>query len=90
MFFSENNHIHGGCFLLPVECSDVTCYTLIMTYKFATVILQEGKWYIARAVELGVVSQGKTVPEALKNLKEAAELFLEIKKTTGHWSLFIG
>lgn len=48
-----------------------------MTYKLATVIIQEGKWYIARAIELGVVSQGKTVPEALKNLKEAVELFLE-------------
>lgn len=48
-----------------------------MTYKLATIITQEGKWYVARAVELGVVSQGKSVSEALKNLKEAVELFLE-------------
>lgn len=48
-----------------------------MTYRFATVITREGKWHVARAIELGVVSQGKTVSEALKNLKEAAELYLE-------------
>lgn len=48
-----------------------------MTYKIATVIIQEGKWYVAHAIELGVVSQGKSIPEALENLKEAVELFLE-------------
>lgn len=48
-----------------------------MTYKFATVIIQEGRWYVARAVELGVVSQGRSIPEALDNLKEAVELYLE-------------
>lgn len=48
-----------------------------MTYRFSTIITQEGKWYVARAVELGVVSQGKSVPEALNNLKEAVELYLE-------------
>ncbi len=48
-----------------------------MTYRFATVLTQEGKWYVARAVELGVVSQGKNISEALENLKEAVELYLE-------------
>ena len=48
-----------------------------MTYKLATVITREGKWYVARAVELGVVSQGRTVPEAMANLKEAVELYFE-------------
>jgi len=48
-----------------------------MTYKFATVITEEGKWYVARAVELGVVSQGKTIQQALENLKEAVALYLE-------------
>jgi predicted RNase H-like HicB family nuclease len=32
---------------------------------------------VARCLELGVVSQGKTVEEAQKNLKEAVELYLE-------------
>jgi len=48
-----------------------------MTYKFTTVINKEGKWFVARCLELGVVSQGKTVEEAERNLKEAAELYLE-------------
>ena len=48
-----------------------------MTYRFTTVIIQEGKWYVARCVELGVVSQGKTIERAQENLKEAVELYLE-------------
>jgi len=48
-----------------------------MTYKFTTIINREAKWYVARCVELGVVSQGKTIEEAQKNLKEAVELYLE-------------
>ncbi len=48
-----------------------------MTYKFTASIVKEGKWYVARAVELGVVSQGKTIDDARKNLEEAVELFLE-------------
>jgi len=49
----------------------------IRTYRLATVITEEGKWHVARAIELGVVSRGKTVNDALKNLKEAVELYLE-------------
>lgn len=48
-----------------------------MTYKFTTIIKQEDKWYVARCIELGVVSQGKSIEQAQKNLKEAVELYLE-------------
>ncbi|MDP3902258.1 MAG: type II toxin-antitoxin system HicB family antitoxin [bacterium] len=48
-----------------------------MNYKFTTIINKEGKWYNAKCAELGVVSQGKTIEEAQKNLIEATELFLE-------------
>ncbi len=48
-----------------------------MIYRFSTIITQEGKWNVARAVELGVVSQGKTIQESIENLKEAVELYLE-------------
>ena len=48
-----------------------------MTYRFTTIINKEGKWYVARCVELGVVSQGKNIEEAQNNLKEAVELYLE-------------
>ena len=48
-----------------------------MIYKFTTIIQQEGKLFVASCVELGVVSQGKSVEQAQKNLKEAVELFLQ-------------
>ncbi|MBP9864140.1 type II toxin-antitoxin system HicB family antitoxin [Patescibacteria group bacterium] len=48
-----------------------------MTCKFTASIIREGKWYVAHAVEFGVVSQGKTIVEAQKNLQEAVELYLE-------------
>lgn len=48
-----------------------------MSLRFTTIITQEGKWYIARCVELGVVSQGKSIDEAQRNLREAVELYLE-------------
>ncbi|MFH1575766.1 MAG: type II toxin-antitoxin system HicB family antitoxin [Candidatus Nealsonbacteria bacterium] len=48
-----------------------------MIYRFTTTITKESKWYVARCVELGVVSQGKTIEESQKNLREAVELYLE-------------
>jgi predicted RNase H-like HicB family nuclease len=41
------------------------------------IISKEEKWYVAHCVELGVVSQGKTIEEAKANLQEAVELYLE-------------
>jgi predicted RNase H-like HicB family nuclease len=38
---------------------------------------KEGNWYCSHCPELGVASQGQTVEEAITNLKEAVELFLE-------------
>lgn len=46
-------------------------------YTFTTSIQKEGKWYVAYCVELGVASQGKTLAEAKRNIKEAVELYLE-------------
>lgn len=48
-----------------------------MSKKFNAVITREEDWFVAHCVELGVVSQGKSVDEAKSNLKEAVELFLE-------------
>jgi predicted RNase H-like HicB family nuclease len=48
-----------------------------MSKRFTAVITKEKKWYVARCVELGVVSQGKTIEEAQANLKEAVELYIE-------------
>ena len=48
-----------------------------MTYKSTAVIRKEGKWFVARSLELGVTSQGRTIEEAKKNLREAVELYLK-------------
>ena len=48
-----------------------------MNYHFTSIITKEDKWFVAKCVELGVVSQGKTIEEAQKNLVEATELNIE-------------
>ncbi len=41
------------------------------------VIHKEEDMYVAECPEVGTASQGKTIEEAVKNLKEATELYLE-------------
>ena len=41
------------------------------------VIRKEDDLYVAECPEVGTVSQGATIEEALANLKEATELYLE-------------
>lgn len=45
--------------------------------SFSAVINKEEDMYIAECPELGTVSQGKSMEEALANLREATELYLE-------------
>lgn len=44
---------------------------------FTAVIYQERDLYVAECPEVGTVSQGTTIAEAVANLKEATELYLE-------------
>ena len=44
---------------------------------FTASIHKEDKIYVATCVEVGTVSQGVSIEEALQNLKEATELYLE-------------
>ena len=44
---------------------------------FTAIIQKEEDLYIAKCPEVGTVSQGRTIEEALANLKEATELYLE-------------
>lgn len=49
-----------------------------MTMKeYSAVVTKEDAWHVALNPETGVASQGKTVEEALSNLREALELYLE-------------
>lgn len=48
-----------------------------MTRTFTAVIHKEDDWYVADCPEVGTVSQGKTIEEAIANLAEATQLYLE-------------
>jgi predicted RNase H-like HicB family nuclease len=45
--------------------------------QFTAVLEKEGDGYVALCAEFDVASQGNTVEQALANLREAVELFLE-------------
>lgn len=44
---------------------------------YSALIFKDEDMYVAKCPEVGTVSQGKTLEEALANLKEATELYLE-------------
>jgi len=44
---------------------------------FTAVLHKEDDLYVAECPEVGTVSQGHTIEEAITNLKEATELYLE-------------
>ena len=44
---------------------------------FSAILHKEDDLYVAECPEVGTVSQGETIEEALVNLKEATELYLE-------------
>lgn len=45
----------------------------------SAVIHQEDELFVAECPELGTVSQGRSIAEALINLREATELYLEVE-----------
>ena len=48
-----------------------------MRFTVTATIVKENNWYVASCIENDVASQGKTIEEALENLKEALELYFE-------------
>jgi predicted RNase H-like HicB family nuclease len=44
---------------------------------FTAILHKEEDMYVAECPEVGTVSQGITIEEAIENLKEATELYLE-------------
>ena len=48
-----------------------------MNFTATVAIQQEENWYVAKCLENSVASQGKTIDEAMENLKEALELYFE-------------
>ncbi len=48
-----------------------------MKRVFNASVWKEEGWYVAQALEVDVASQGESESEALRNLKEALELYFE-------------
>ena len=44
---------------------------------YTAILHKEEDMYVAECPEVGTVSQGKTIDEAIANLEEATELYLE-------------
>lgn len=47
------------------------------TWVLTAVIHREDELYVAQCPEVGTVSQGHSIEEAVDNLREATELYLE-------------
>ena len=48
-----------------------------MRLDLTAAVWQEGAWFVAECVELGVASQGHSEEEAIRNLEEAVLLYLQ-------------
>jgi len=52
-----------------------------MSLRWTTVIERRGAWYIAYVREIpGVNTQGRTLAEVIRNLKEAMSLIADVNK----------
>jgi predicted RNase H-like HicB family nuclease len=56
----------------------------LLTMRFTAAVTQEPPWYVARCLEVEVTSQGESVEETLKNLREALELYFEDQPLPDH------
>lgn len=56
-----------------------------MIGQFTAVYLKQGKWYVGYVEEVpGANTQGRTLAEAKRNLKEALILVLEANRSLAH------
>ena len=60
-----------------------------MSINFNVIIQKEENWYVAKCIDNSVTSQGKTIEEALLNLKEALELFIQNEEPVEPKEIFI-
>ena len=52
-----------------------------MKHQFTSIIEKRGRWYVAYIEEIpGVNTQGRTLAEARRNLKEALSLVIEANR----------
>ena len=55
---------------------------MVETLSFSGVVWKEEELYVAWCPKLDIASQGKRIEEALDNLREAIELYLEDEDVT--------
>ena len=60
-----------------------------MSIRYNVIVQKEENWYVAKCLDNSVASQGKTIEEALKNLREALELYFQNEKPTEPKEIFI-
>jgi predicted RNase H-like HicB family nuclease len=60
----------------------MTIAAIAQNQRFTAIIEREDDGYVALCPELDIASQGDTIEEAKRNLKEAIELFLEVADPT--------
>jgi predicted RNase H-like HicB family nuclease len=53
-----------------------------MSFKGTVVIKKEDEWVVATCLENNIASQGKTIDEAIENLKEALPYTMKMKQKT--------
>lgn len=58
------------------------------TFEYTAVVWKEKKGFVSKCPELGVASCGDTFEEAVNNLKEAVELYIENAKEIGLMEAF--
>jgi predicted RNase H-like HicB family nuclease len=51
-----------------------------LNFRGTIIIKQEEEWFVATCLENNIASQGKTIDEAIANLKEAIALYYEDEK----------
>lgn len=61
---------------------------------YSVIVTEENGWYVAVNPDTGVASQGKTIDQALANLREALQLYLEemsppLQSAPGHRSAML-
>mgnify|MGYP001585896734 CR=1 FL=1 len=58
-----------------------------MVGQFTAVYMKRGKWYVGYVEEIpGVNTQGRTLTETKRNLREALVMVLEANRTIAHRS----
>lgn len=60
-----------------------------MSIKYNVIIQKEENWYVSKCIDNNIASQGKTIEEALENLKEALELYAQNEKPEQPKEVFI-